>query len=150
MGQVQRVLRAVEAAKGRSAPAAGGAETPPLSIPAVKSSTAFRDSRSPTPGSDVDPASSHQHHLQALDALAELQRDPFNAALLRGLVQRPPHWGGFVLRPRLFEFWEDGQYRLHSRVLYARGERSSSDRTDSADTDGATADWQWSNRFLAP
>ena len=32
-------------------------------------------------------------------------------------VPRPPHWGGFVLRPRVVEFWSGRENRLHERRL---------------------------------
>ena len=33
-------------------------------------------------------------------------------------VPRPPHWGGYRLRPDLFEFWYGAQFRLHDRQRY--------------------------------
>ena len=35
-------------------------------------------------------------------------------------IPRPPHWGGFLIRPDEIEFWADGEYRLHDRFRFTR------------------------------
>ena len=35
-------------------------------------------------------------------------------------VPRPPHWGGWRLRPETIELWEDGEARMHHRRLFVR------------------------------
>lgn len=52
------------------------------------------------------------------DRLAELERE-----LGGGEVPRPPTWGGFLLAPAAWEFWQHRDSRLHDRFRYER-ERS--------------------------
>ncbi len=49
-------------------------------------------------------------------------------------VPRPPHWSGFRLAPDHIEFWQDGRFRLHDRLVYNRA-------------DGAE---DWSTTYLFP
>ncbi len=33
-------------------------------------------------------------------------------------IQKPPHWGGFLIRPEYFEFWQGRPNRLHDRFEF--------------------------------
>ena len=52
---------------------------------------------------------------EALDARMIEAADRFPDA-----VPRPPHWGGFLVRPDAVEFWQGRRHRLHDRFRYER------------------------------
>ena len=51
---------------------------------------------------------------QHLEKLYELHQKRF----LNKPVDKPPYWGGFCVVPDWFEFWQDGEFRLHDRFSY--------------------------------
>jgi pyridoxamine 5'-phosphate oxidase len=39
-------------------------------------------------------------------------------------IKKPPHWGGFLIRPKYFEFWQGRSNRLHDRIEFCKQENS--------------------------
>ncbi|MGH1418411.1 MAG: pyridoxamine 5'-phosphate oxidase [Hyphomicrobiaceae bacterium] len=37
-------------------------------------------------------------------------------------IPRPSHWSGFRVVPLQFEFWDDGEFRLHDRIVFHRSD----------------------------
>lgn len=89
---------------------------------------------------------SRPHHYQ-LGALVSNQSKPIkNRSLLEKefaklereyknkKIQRPKSWGGYILQPKLFEFWKGRASRLHDRIRYTRRQNAK----------------PWKHLFLAP
>ncbi len=58
---------------------------------------------------------------QPLEARDDLVRAVDEATQTYGETPaRPPHWGGFRIRPLEMEFWADGEFRLHDRFRWTR------------------------------
>ena len=47
-------------------------------------------------------------------------------------IPKPKHWGGYILIPELFEFWQGRPNRLHDRILFIKSKK------------------KWSRRRLSP
>lgn len=35
-------------------------------------------------------------------------------------VEKPVFWGGYRLEPDMFEFWQEGGFRLHDRIIFSK------------------------------
>ncbi|GLQ10708.1 pyridoxine/pyridoxamine 5'-phosphate oxidase [Devosia yakushimensis] len=71
-------------------------------------------------GSQIASAASEQSRPLASRAELIARVDALTAQVGEGPVMRPAHWSGFRVLPQVFEFWKDGQFRLHDRVRFTR------------------------------
>lgn len=64
-------------------------------------------------------ASMQSQPLQSRALLEERVAD-YTKKFAEGDVPRPENWSGFRLVPTYFELWQNGEYRLHDRVVFQR------------------------------
>lgn len=64
-------------------------------------------------------ASKQSRPLESRFAL-EKEVAKFTAKYAIGEVPRPPYWSGFRISPVYIEFWKDGAFRLHDRIIFRR------------------------------
>lgn len=55
---------------------------------------------------------------EPLDDKEEFDNNIIRLSENEEMVIRPQHWGGFILKPQLFEFWQNKEHRSHDRFAY--------------------------------
>ncbi len=63
-------------------------------------------------------SSPQSQHIPNREYLENLQKDYEKLFKTRSL-ERPRHWGGYILKPDLYEFWQGRDNRLHDRFEYS-------------------------------
>lgn len=59
----------------------------------------------------------------------ELRLTALSRQFKEGDIPRPPSWGGYRLTPRMIEFWQGREARLHDRIQFVRQADGSWERT---------------------
>lgn len=69
-------------------------------------------------GSQIGAWVSHQSEVISSRSLLEAKFDEIKNKFVEGKIPFPDFWGGYLIEPKVIEFWQGGKDRLHDRFEY--------------------------------
>jgi len=69
-------------------------------------------------GSQIGAWVSHQSEVVSSRSILEEKFEQIRSKFAKGEIPFPDKWGGYLIKPTLFEFWQGGRDRLHDRFEY--------------------------------
>lgn len=69
-------------------------------------------------GSQIGAWVSYQSKVISSRSILEEKFDQMRSKFAKGDIPFPDKWGGYLIKPTLFEFWQGGKDRLHDRFEY--------------------------------
>lgn len=71
-------------------------------------------------GSQIGAWVSHQSEVVSSRSILEEKFEQIRRRFSQGQIPIPDAWGGYIIKPVTFEFWQGGRDRLHDRFEYIR------------------------------